>query len=150
MELVLVAFLAQIAQASPQPLPINWGFATSAYQIEGAYDADGKGLSVWDKWFLDGKKILPQERGATPAPGSPFVTADHYNKMKSDIGLLGQLNATAYRFSVSWPRIFPNCNGQVNQAGIQFYSNMVEESALSLLTNLCRLMKSFEMVQNPS
>jgi beta-glucosidase/6-phospho-beta-glucosidase/beta-galactosidase len=55
------------------------------------------------------------------------VAADHYHKWKADLAFLGQLNATAYRFSISWPRIFPNCGGTVNQAGIDFYSKIIDE-----------------------
>ncbi|KAJ3304992.1 hypothetical protein HDV03_002074 [Kappamyces sp. JEL0829] len=95
--------LFSVAFSSPSPLPIAWGFATSAYQIEGAWNVSGKGLRV-------------------------RVTArNECLGQKDDIAILGSLKATAYRFSVSWPRIFPNCNGQVNQAGLQFYSDMIDE-----------------------
>ena len=119
-----------ISIASAQKsLPIAWGFATSGLQIEGAYNADGKGLSVWDKWYL------APSRSSNP---NHLVANDHYHKMKTDVAFLGQLGATAYRFSVSWTRIFPNCNGKVNEAGLQFYSDMIDEilknGALPVLT----------------
>jgi 6-phospho-beta-glucosidase len=58
---------------------------------------------------------------------TPFVAADHYHRYKDDLAFLGQLGATAYRFSVSWARILPNCTGQVNEAGIKFYANYIDE-----------------------
>lgn len=114
---LLSLLLLPSAVLSQQPLNIAWGFATSAYQIEGGWDADGKGPSVWDKWYND-----PSRRGSPNA----FVANEHYHHMKEDIAYLGELGATAYRFSVSWPRLFPNCNDPTpNAAGIKFYSDMV-------------------------
>jgi beta-glucosidase/6-phospho-beta-glucosidase/beta-galactosidase len=80
---------------------------------------DGKGPSTFDVW----SHTSPARVGQPNAD----VSADHYNKWKADLAFLGQLNATAYRFSVSWARIFPNCTGAVNQAGIDFYSNIIDE-----------------------
>ena len=115
--------------ASAQIIPkIAWGFASSNYQVEGAWNVDGKGPSVWDKWFENGAHSLISSPGVTrTAPGSPFNTTDHYHRMKEDVAIMKSLGVTIYRFSVSWPRIFPNCNGKVNQAGIDFYSNLVDE-----------------------
>jgi 6-phospho-beta-glucosidase len=79
---------------------------------------DGKGPSIWDTFFQK-----PEMQGQP----NGYVAADHYNRMKEDIKLLGDLGATAYRFSVSWPRILPNCDGKVNEAGIKFYSDMIDE-----------------------
>ena len=67
------------------------------------------------EWFHD--------RGATP---NSDVTADHYHRYKSDLSYLGQLGMTTYRFSISWPRILPNCTGAVNEEGVQFYSDMID------------------------
>ncbi|KAJ3364094.1 hypothetical protein HDU91_002718 [Kappamyces sp. JEL0680] len=116
MPLLLYLALAATCECVSPALPISWGFATSAYQIEGAWNADGKSANVWDTYFA-----------ANPSLENGFVAADHYHRMKSDMALLGSLNATAYRFSVAWSRILPSCNGQPNQAGIQFYSDMVDE-----------------------
>jgi 6-phospho-beta-glucosidase len=115
---MLHSVLLALVNASPTALPIAWGFGTSAYQIEGGWNEGGKGPSVWDTWYND-----PSRQGRPNA----FVANDHYNRMKDDISYLGQLGATAYRFSVSWPRIFPNCTGVPNEEGIKFYSDMIDE-----------------------
>jgi beta-glucosidase len=115
--------------ALSQKLPVAWGVATSAYQIEGAHDVDGKGPSIWDKFFEDPIR-------ASSANG--YIAADHYHRMKEDIKYLGDLGAKVYRFSVSWPRIIPDCTGKVNEKGIQFYRDMIDEitknGALPVLT----------------
>ncbi len=92
-----------------------WGSATSAYQVEGAFDADGKGLSVQDV-----KEI---------APGLPDlkVCADHYNRYKEDVALFAELGLKTYRFSIAWTRILPKGRGEVNQKGIEFYNNLINE-----------------------
>jgi 6-phospho-beta-glucosidase len=117
------------AVVGQEKLNIAWGAGTSAYQIEGGHDADGKGPSIWDTWFADPIR-------ADGPNGN--IAADHYNHMKEDIKYLGDMGATAYRFSVSWPRIIPDCTGKVNEAGIKFYSDMINEiiknGALPVLT----------------
>ncbi|KAI8607190.1 glycoside hydrolase superfamily, partial [Chytriomyces sp. MP71] len=90
----------------------------AAMQMEGGWNLGGKGQNVFDAAYLN---------ATMPGHGTPFRAADHYNKWKEDIGYLGQLGATAYRFSVSWPRILPNCTGAVNEEGIAFYSNLIDE-----------------------
>lgn len=100
-----------------------------AYQIEGAWNEGGKGPSVWDKWYND-----PSRKGQP----NGFVAIDHYHRMKTDLNALSDAKATIYRFSVSWPRILPNCSGAVNEEGIKFYSDMIdtiiENGALPVLT----------------
>ena len=101
-------------------LPDNfiWGAATAAYQIEGSESADGRSASIWDSAYTGGK-ILGDMNGK--------IACDHYNKYKEDVALLKQLGIKNYRFSVSWPRIFPKGYGEVNEKGVLFYKNLVNE-----------------------
>lgn len=92
-----------------------WGAATSAYQVEGGWDLDGKGNSVQDV-----KKI--------PRKISDFkIAVDHYHRYKEDIALYKELGLKAYRFSISWTRIFPLGIGELNQQGIDFYNELIDE-----------------------
>ncbi|NNN20662.1 MAG: beta-glucosidase [Acidimicrobiales bacterium] len=102
----------------------KFGVATSAYQIEGAYDADGKGPSIWDTFTH--KKRWPIPTVLTGENGD--VACDFYHLYKEDIALMGTLGFKVNRFSISWPRILPDGNGRVNQKGLDFYSRVVDES----------------------
>ena len=95
-----------------------WGAATASYQIEGAWDADGKGESIWDRFTHTPGKIQDGSTGD--------VACDHYHRWQEDIALMKSLNLRAYRFSISWPRILPAGRGQINQAGLDFYSRLVD------------------------
>ena len=94
------------------------GAATAAYQIEGAPDEDGKGASIWDTFSHTPGKIRNGETGD--------VACDHYHRWREDIALMRELGLRTYRFSVSWPRIFPEGVRRVNQAGVDFYSRLVD------------------------
>ena len=97
------------------PEDFLWGASTSAYQVEGAWNEDGKGLSVID--MLD-----------HPEGTSDFnVASDHYHRYKEDVRLFSELGLKAYRFSIAWSRIIPNGVGEVNKNGIEFYSNLIDE-----------------------
>jgi beta-glucosidase len=95
-----------------------WGVATSSYQIEGAWDEDGKGVSIWDTFAHTPGKIKNDENGD--------VANDHYHRYKEDVALMKSIDATAYRFSIAWPRIFPEGTGQPNPKGVDFYSRLVK------------------------
>lgn len=95
-----------------------WGTATAAYQIEGAPFADGKSASIWDTFVRTPGAI---ERGETGD-----VADDHYHRWADDLDLMGRLNLNAYRFSISWPRILPDGYGRVNEAGLDYYSRLVD------------------------
>ena len=95
-----------------------WGAATSSYQIEGGWDKDGKGESIWDRFSHTPGKIFNNENGD--------VANDHYRLWKKDIRLMQKLGLKAYRFSIAWPRILPNGCGAVNQKGLDFYSHLVD------------------------
>jgi len=101
------------------PAGFLWGVATSAYQIEGAADADGKGKSIWDTFAHTPGRIRDGSTGD--------VANDHYHRYKDDVALMASLGAKAYRFSISWPRIFPAGGGSPNPKGLNFYSRLVDE-----------------------
>ena len=108
------------ASSSPTPFPENfiWGAATSAYQIEGAWNEDGKGLSIWDTFCQQPGKIYRSQHGQT--------AADHYHRFEADVRLMKEIGLKAYRFSISWTRILPKGTGPVNQKGLDFYSRLVD------------------------
>lgn len=95
-----------------------WGAATASYQIEGAWNEDGKGESIWDRFSHTPGKV---ENGDTGD-----VACDHYHRFLEDIALMRQIGLKAYRFSVSWPRILPAGAGKVNPAGLDFYDRLVD------------------------
>lgn len=95
-----------------------WGAATASYQIEGAWQADGKGESIWDRFSHTPGKI---EYGHTGD-----VACDHYHLWREDIGLMQALGLQAYRFSISWPRVLPTGRGAANAAGLDFYDQLVD------------------------
>jgi 6-phospho-beta-glucosidase len=103
----------------PFPPDFLWGAASAAYQVEGAWNADGKGLSVWD--------VFSKIPGKTFKGSNGDVAVDHYGRYKEDVALMEEIGLRAYRFSVSWPRIYPHGRGDVNAAGLDFYSNLVDE-----------------------
>lgn len=96
-----------------------WGAATASYQVEGAYNEDGKGLSIWDTFSREPGKIFSGHTGD--------IACDHYHLYKKDVQIMKELSLKAYRFSVSWPRIMPNGTGEVNLKGIEFYNNLIDE-----------------------
>jgi beta-glucosidase len=95
-----------------------WGVATSAQQIEGACREDGRGESIWDRFAATPGRI---------ADGSDAqVACDHYHRWREDFALLEWLGVGAYRFSIAWPRVFPEGRGAVNSAGLDFYDAQVD------------------------
>jgi len=96
-----------------------WGSATAAYQIEGAWNEDGKGESIWDRFSSDPNHIEDRQNGQ--------VTCDHYHRWRDDVALMASLGLKAYRFSIAWTRILPRGTGAVNEKGLQFYSDLVDE-----------------------
>lgn len=95
----------------------KWGVSVAAYQIEGAYDFDGKGLSIWDVFTNAKGKIKDNQHGN--------IACDFYNKYHDDIALIKELNIPNFRFSISWSRILPHGTGQINQAGINYYNSVI-------------------------
>ena len=101
------------------PDGFKWGVATSSYQIEGAWDEDGKGESIWDRYAHTPGNIANDDTGD--------VANDHYHRYQEDVALMKDIGANAYRFSISWPRIFPEGTGEPNPKGLDFYSRLVDE-----------------------
>lgn len=101
------------------PRNFVWGVASSSYQIEGAWNEDGKGESIWDRFSHTPGKIKNGDTGD--------VACDHYHRHTEDVALMKELGVQAYRFSISWPRVLPKGKGDVNKAGLNFYSRLVDE-----------------------
>lgn len=100
------------------PQEFLWGAATAAYQIEGAWNEDGKGESIWDRFSHTHGKVTNSDTGD--------IACDHYHRFQDDIGLMRRLGLKAYRFSTSWTRILPSGRGQVNPLGLDFYDRLVD------------------------
>jgi beta-glucosidase len=96
-----------------------WGTATSAYQIEGAVDEDGRGRSIWDTFSHTPGNI--EDRSNADRAN------DHYHRYKEDVGLIKELGVKAYRFSIAWPRVFPEGTGAPNPRGLDFYDRLLDE-----------------------
>ncbi|MEM5199731.1 glycoside hydrolase family 1 protein, partial [Enterococcus faecium] len=101
------------------PQDFLWGSASAAYQVEGAWNEDGKGASVWDEFVRLPGKTFKETTGD--------LAVDHYHRFKEDVALMKQQGLKAYRFSIAWTRILPEGRGQVNQAGLKFYSDLIDE-----------------------
>jgi beta-glucosidase len=100
------------------PHDFLWGTATAAYQIEGAWNEDGKGESIWDRFSHTPGKIKDQTTGD--------VACDHYHRYQEDIALMRRLGLKAYRFSTAWPRVLPSGRGRINPPGLDFYDRLVD------------------------
>ncbi len=100
------------------PQGFLWGAATASYQIEGAWNEDGKGESTWDRFS--------RKPGATLNGDTGDVACDHYHRWRDDVALMKDLGLQAYRFSIGWPRILPVGRGMVNQKGLDFYARLVD------------------------
>ncbi len=115
-----------MSQAADRPAPAArhfpegflWGTATASYQVEGATGEDGRGPSIWDTFCRTPGAVLNGDTGD--------VATDHYHRLDSDLDLIAGLGLGAYRFSIAWPRIQPDGQGPANQAGLDFYSRLVD------------------------
>ena len=95
-----------------------WGVATSAFQIEGAANVDGKGPSIWDRFC--------QQPGAIADNSNGDIACQHYDRWSEDLDMIAALGVDAYRFSVSWPRVRPSGHGAWNEKGLAFYDRLVD------------------------
>ncbi|KAF7241753.1 Lactase-phlorizin hydrolase [Varanus komodoensis] len=101
------------------PKNFFWSVASAAYQIEGAWRAEGKGLSIWDQFAHTPLKISNDENGD--------IACDSYHKMEADLAMLKELKVTHYRFSISWPRVLPDgTTKHINEAGLKYYEKFVD------------------------
>ncbi len=125
------------AQGTPQPnfyrFPEGflWGCATAAYQVEGAAKADGRGPSIWDTFSHIPGKVYQNQTGD--------VADDNYHLYKEDVQLLKNLGCKVYRFSASWPRVFPTGSGKPNEKGIDFYKKLVDDLLANGIQPYCTL-----------
>jgi beta-glucosidase len=113
------------------PSGFLWGVSTSAYQIEGAVGADGRGRSVWDAFCDEPGRIADGSSGA--------VACDHYRRYAEDVALLAGLGVGAYRFSVAWPRIQPDGTGPAHPAGIAFYDRLIDSLLAAGVDPVCTI-----------
>lgn len=116
------------------PSGFRFGTASSAYLVEGATDADGRGPSIWD--------TFSRRPGAIHDGSVADVAADHYHRYAEDVALLRDLGATAYRFSIAWPRIQPTGRGPVNQLGLDFYDRLIDTLLEAGITPMATLYSS--------
>ena len=101
------------------PKEFNWGASTSAYQIEGAWDREGKGQSIWDTFSHTPGKVHGGDTGD--------MACNHYDLYKRDVALMKDLGLDAYRFSTAWTRLFPNGRGKPNRVGRDFYDRLIDD-----------------------
>jgi beta-glucosidase len=101
------------------PTGFLWGSATAAYQVEGAWNEDGRTLSIWDTFARGAGAVRNADNGD--------IAADHYHRHTEDVALMAGLGLAAYRFSLSWPRVQPGGKGPANAAGLAFYDQLVDE-----------------------
>src|SRR5690606_29161950 len=94
-----------------------WGVATSAYQIEGGVDLDGRGPSIWD--------VFCRRPGAIADGSDGSVAVEHRLRMRDDVALMAELGIPAYRFSIAWPRVQPDGAGRLSSSGLGFYHDLV-------------------------
>lgn len=99
-------------------IDFKWGISAAAYQIEGGFNEDGKGLSIWDVFTSEKRKVKDNHNGQ--------IACDFYNRFADDIKLIKELSIPNFRFSVSWSRIMPNGQAPVNQAGIDYYNRVID------------------------
>ncbi|NWT52263.1 LPH hydrolase, partial [Erythrocercus mccallii] len=114
------------------PEDFTWGVSSSAYQIEGGWDADGKGPSIWDNFTHVPGNVKNNDTGD--------IACDSYNKVEEDIYMLRALGVKNYRFSLSWPRIFPTGrNNSINSHGVKYYNRLIDGLIANNITPIVTL-----------
>ena len=110
---------SSVQDTAPFPTGFLWGSATAAYQVEGAWNEDGRTSSIWD--------TFARRPGAVRNADTGDIAADHYHRYAQDVALMADLGLAAYRFSLSWPRVQPGGKGPANPAGLAFYDRLVDQ-----------------------
>lgn len=100
------------------PDDFTWGTATASYQIEGAFNIDGRGASIWDTFSKTPGNVVNGDTGD--------IACDHYNRFNEDIAIMQKLGVTAYRFSIAWPRLFPQGDSVREERGFAFYNRLID------------------------
>ena len=113
------------------PKEMRWGAATAAYQIEGAVNEGGRGQSIWDAFSHTPGNVKNGDNGD--------IACDSYHRYEEDIALMKELGIEMYRFSVSWPRVFPNGTGEVNEEGLTYYHRFVDALLENGIEPMCTL-----------
>jgi beta-glucosidase len=113
------------------PAGFLWGSATASYQVEGAVNEDGRGPSIWD--------TFSRISGKTNNGDTGDVADDHYHRYKEDVQLMKALGLKTYRFSVAWPRVYPQGTGTPNPKGLDFYNRLVDELLANNIQPYCTL-----------
>ena len=113
------------------PEDFMWGAATAAYQVEGGWDEDGKGPSIWDLWTQVEGNVLDGSTGQ--------VACDSYHKYREDVHLLKAMGLNSYRFSISWSRILPEGTGRINPEGVEYYRDLINLLLVSDITPVVTL-----------
>ncbi|KAJ6645699.1 Lactase-like protein, partial [Pseudolycoriella hygida] len=101
------------------PSNFKWGFATASYQIEGAWNEDGKGENIWDEYTHRRPSIIDDGSDGD-------IACDSYHKVDEDVAMLKNMGADVYRFSLSWARIFPTGSGTANSKGVEYYNKLID------------------------
>jgi beta-glucosidase len=113
------------------PKDFHFGVSTASYQIEGAYNEDGRGMSIWDTFSRTPGKVKNGDNGD--------IACDSYHRIDEDIELLKELGVDTYRFSIAWPRIFPNGRGEINRQGLEHYHQFVDKLLENGIEPLCTI-----------
>ncbi len=116
------------------PQSFYWGAATSAYQVEGAWNEDGKGESIWDRF-----SHAAPSKGKIKNGDTGDIACDHYHRWRDDIALMQSLNLNSYRLSIAWPRIQPTGSGPANPKGLDFYSRLIDALLVARIRPLVTL-----------
>ncbi|SHN22126.1 GH1 family beta-glucosidase [Gracilibacillus kekensis] len=113
------------------PKDMKWGTATASYQIEGATNEGGRGVSIWDTFAKTPGNVINGDNGD--------VACDSYHRYEEDVEMMKELGIDVYRFSVAWPRIFPNGTGEINQEGLDYYHRLVDKLLEAGIEPMCTL-----------